>query len=164
MTTRISRLRVVPALALLAALAAHVTPLSAQGASGARNATTSADREQVRRAVLDYVEGFYEGDSTKLVRSVAPTVYKYGYAKRDDSYVGMQMPYDRFMSFANGVRAGRNRPPENAPKDITLFDVQDQTASAKLRAWWGTDYLLLAKQDGKWMITHVLWQSAPPQR
>ena len=26
----------------------------------------------VRRAVLDYVEGFYEGDSTKLVEACAP--------------------------------------------------------------------------------------------
>ncbi|MBC7790917.1 MAG: nuclear transport factor 2 family protein, partial [Anaerolineae bacterium] len=39
------------------------------------------------------------------------------------------------------------------------FDVLDQTASAKLTAWWGTDYLLLGKYDGKWMISHVLWQS-----
>ena len=29
--------------------------------------------------------------------------------------------------------------------------------SAKLTAWWGTDYVLLAKYDGRWMITHVLW-------
>jgi Putative lumazine-binding len=123
----------------------------------------AADREGVRRAVLDYVEGFYEGDTTKLARSVAPTVYKYGYSKRADAYVGSQMPYENFMSFAKGVQAGRNLPPQNAPKDITLFDVQDQTASAKLTAWWGTDYLLLAKQDGKWMITHVLWQSPPPK-
>jgi hypothetical protein len=34
-----------------------------------------------------------------------------------------------------------------------LFDVQDQTASAKLTAWWGTDYLLLAKDHGRWIIS-----------
>ena len=42
-----------------------------------------------------------------------------------------------------------------------LLDVLDQTAAAKVTAWWGTDYVLLAKQNGKWMITHVLWQSYP---
>ena len=52
---------------------------------------------------------------------------------------------------------------KNAPKDIAIYDVQDQTASAKLTAWWGTDYLLLAKENGRWMITHVLWQSPPPR-
>ena len=123
----------------------------------------AAEREAVRRAVLDYVEGFYEGDTTKLARSVAPTVHKYGYSKRGEEYAGSQMPYENFMSFAKGVQAGRNLPPANAPKEITLYDVQDQTASAKLVAWWGQDYLLLAKQNGKWMITHVLWQSSPPK-
>ena len=121
------------------------------------------DREAVKRAVLDYVEGFYEGDTTKFVRSVSPTVYKYGYSKRGESYVGSQMPYAGFMSFANGVKAGRNLPPANAPKEITIYDVQDQTASAKLTAWWGIDYLLMAKQDGRWKITHVMWQSPPPK-
>jgi len=126
--------------------------------------TGTTDREAVRRAVLDYVEGFYEGDTTKLARSVAPSVYKYGYARRGDSYDGMQMPYAGFMSFAEGVREGRNRPPANAPKDIILYDVQDQTANARLTAWWGIDYLLLAKQNGRWLITHVMWQSPPPKR
>lgn len=146
---KIKRIAIV---AILAAAAA--TPLHAQ---------RSSDRDGVRRAVLDYVEGFYEGDTIKLGRSIAPNVFKYGYSRRDTGYVGMQMQFPAgFMSFARGVREGRNLPPANAPKEITLFDVQDQTASAKLVAWWGTDYLLLAKQNGRWMITHVLWQSAPP--
>jgi hypothetical protein len=52
------------------------------------------EREAVRRAVLDYVEGFYEGDSTKHVRSVMPEVFKYGYWIPRDStrYQGERMP------------------------------------------------------------------------
>jgi hypothetical protein len=76
----------------------------------------------------------------------------------------MQMTWAGFMSFDRGVREGRNRPPANAPKDVVLFDVNDQTASAKLTAWWGIDYLLLAKRNGRWMVTHVMWQSPPPKR
>ena len=144
----------IPMMAVLAVCAASTTTVHAQ---------TDADREGVRRAALDYVEGFYQGDSTKLVRSVSPSVYKYGYSRRpDNTYVGSQMPYAGFMSYANGVKSGRNRTPENAVQDIVLLDVQDQTAAAKLTAWWGTDYLLMARVDGKWMITHVLWQSPPP--
>ena len=143
--------------ALVLTLCVHAAPATAQ------NANANANREGVRLAVLDYVEGFYQGDSTRFVRSVSPTVYKYGYSRRDTTYVGSQMPYAGFMAFANGVKAGRNLPPANAPKEIVLLDVQDQTASAKLTAWWGTDYLLLAKQNGRWVITHVLWQSLPPK-
>jgi len=120
-------------------------------------------REQVRRAAMDYIEGFYEGDSTKLVRSVSPNVRKNGYARgrNDSTYRASAMPYDGFMRYAAGVRAGRGGPPPNAPRDIVIYDVQDQTASVKVTAWWGTDYMLLGKENGRWMITHVLWQSPP---
>ena len=122
-----------------------------------------SDSEQVRLAVLDYVEGFYAGDSTRLARSVSSSVYKFGYWRRDSTsaFEGSQMTWPQFFSYAANIRSGRSRTPPNARKDIVLFDVQDQTASAKLTAWWGIDYLLLAKQDGRWMITHVLWQSPP---
>jgi hypothetical protein len=140
-------------LALIAIAAA--TPATAQ---------RSADREQVRAAVEDYVVGFYQGDSARLVRSVSPEVSKYGYSRQQQSgeYRGMSMPYPSFMRFAQGVREGRNRPPEDPVREIVILDVQDQTACAKLIAWWGTDYLLLGREDGRWMITHVLWQSPPP--
>ncbi len=129
-------------------------------------AQTVADSAGVRAAVLDYVEGFYQGDSTRLVRSVRPEVYKYGFWRHRDSttYHGEQMTWPEFHAYANRVKArgGRGAPP-NAPKVVQIFDVQDQTASAKLTAWWGTDYLLLGKYDGRWMISHVLWQSPPRQ-
>jgi hypothetical protein len=126
-------------------------------------AQSSSDREAVRLAVLDYVEGFYEGDTARLVRSVWPQVRKYGYwrPRPDTAYAGEAMPFAEFMTYAGGVRTGRNRTPAGAPKEITIYDVQDQTASAKLTAWWGTDYLLLAKEHGRWMIIAVLWQSPP---
>jgi hypothetical protein len=144
-----------PFLVALILLAAHGRPAAAQ---------SSSDREAVRLAVLDYVEGFYEGDTARLVRSVWPDVRKWGYYRpaAGAPYEGSAMPYASFMKFANGVKAGRNRPPAGAPKEVVLLDVQDQTAAAKLTAWWGTDYLLLAREQGRWMIVEVLWQSAPP--
>lgn len=128
-------------------------------------AQSPADRDGVRRAVLDYVEGFYEGDTAKLVRSVRPEVVKYGYYKKkgETGYTGEAMPWSEFLSYALSVKA-RNRPvPTTALKEVVLLDVADQTAAAKLTASWGIDYLHLAKFDGKWMITQVLWQSPPPK-
>ena len=127
------------------------------------DAQTPEDRDQVRRAVLDYVEGFYEGDTTKLVRSVHPDVQKYGYWVPRDStrYSGEAMPWPDFLAYARRIRAGGKPAPATAPKDIVVYDVQDQTASAKLTAWWGTDYLLLARYGDHWMVRMVLWQSPP---
>jgi hypothetical protein len=142
-----------------------IAAFSLAAAARTVRAQATADREGVRRAVLDYVEGFYEGDTVKLVRSIRPDVSKYGFWLPRDStrYVGEKMPWPEFLSYANGVKKNNRQAKPDAPKDIALLDVMDQTASAKLTAWWGTDYLLLGKFDGRWMITHVLWQS-PPRR
>ncbi len=147
-------------------LAAIATLALALALPPSAHAQTAADSAAVRAAVLDYVDGFYQGDSTLLVRSVRPEVYKYGFARHRDSttYRGMQMTWAGFHRYANGVKArGGRGAPANAPKVIELLDVLDQTAAAKLTAWWGTDYLLLARFDGRWMISHVLWQSPPPR-
>ena len=125
----------------------------------------AAERAGVERAVLDYVEGFYEGDTLKLKRSVHPDVTKYGYyVPRDSSrYVGEAMPFAEFLSYARGIRERNRQARPDAPKKVEIFDVLDQTASAKLTAWWGTDYLLLAKYDSRWMIRQVMWQTTPRQ-
>jgi hypothetical protein len=139
-----------------------ITTLTLTGALHAAFQQTN-DREAVRRAVLDYVEGFYEGDTAKIVRSIRPEVTKYGfYVPRDSSrYAGEAMSYREMIDYAKNVKA-RGRPtPASAPKKVDVLDVADQTASAKLTAWWGIDYVQLAKYNGRWMILHVLWQSRP---
>ena len=124
-------------------------------------AQTSADTAGVRRAALDYVEGFYEGDSTKHVRSVRPDVYKYGFWLPRDStrYQGAQMPWSEFLSYTRRMRSRGATTPATAPKEIELLDVLYQTAAVKVTATWGTDYLLVGKYDGRWMVSSVLWQS-----
>jgi hypothetical protein len=142
-------------------LAAALLTLAATNVVRAQSA--SPDREAVRRAVLDYVEGFYEGDSTKHIRSVMPEVFKYGYFIPRDStrYVGERMTWPEFHAYTNRVRASGRKTAATAPKEVTIYEVLDQTASAKITANWGVDYLLLAKRDGRWMISHVLWQTPP---
>ena len=146
--------RTLTAAAIAFALVAFAPSLPAQ----------ARDSAGVRRAVADYVEGFYEGDSTKHIRSVHPDVYKIGYYRAADSTrsgAAQRMTWPGFHAYANRIKASGQPAPATAPKKIELLDVLDQTAAAKLTAWWGIDYLLLGRVDGKWMITHVLWQSPP---
>ena len=122
------------------------------------------DKDAVAGAVTDYVDAFYFGDSMKLHRSIARDVVKYGWYRPKDSttYAGEPMSFQEMVNYVASVKK-RNNPSaaEKFVKKVEVLDVQDQTAAAKLTAWWGTDYLLLAKVNGKWMITHVLWQSPP---
>ena len=122
----------------------------------------SQDKAAIKRAALDYIEGFYEGDTMKIKRSLHPDLSKYGYRidKKTKEYIGRQMTYERALNFARDVaKDPRWAAPEGAVKKVKILDVQDKIASVKLTAYWGIDYVLLAKLDGRWMIKKVLWQS-----
>jgi hypothetical protein len=123
-------------------------------------AQTTEDKTSVERALLDYVEGFYEGDTVKLARSVAAHFIKYGFWKDDKTakYGGEAMSYQAMMSYASNVKARNRQQPATAVKKVVVFDVQESVASGKVTAWWGIDYILLEKTDNKWMIRNVLWQ------
>ena len=127
-------------------------------------AQSADDRERVRLAVVDYVEGVYNVEPARIERSVHPDLTKHGFWREKDKpgYATGKMSFARLVEVAKTWNKSGNLA-KDAPKEITVFDVQDQTASAKLVAAWGTDYFHLAKYDGKWMIINILWQSPPPK-
>jgi hypothetical protein len=123
-----------------------------------------SDKKLVADAVMDYVDAFYFGDTSKITRSISPDVKKWGYSrnKENNTYQGMAMTYQQMIDYVLRVKAKNDiAAAEKLYKKVEVLDYQDQTASAKVTAWWGTDYILLGKHSGKWMITHVLWQSPP---
>lgn len=118
-----------------------------------------SDSLQVQRAALDYLEGFYEGDTLKLQRSLSPELHKFGYYKdKVGQYEGHKMSFADAISFAKNVSEKKKFPKPDAPKQVWVMEVQEQIACVKVVAWWGMDYLLLAKQDGSWRIEQVIWQ------
>jgi Putative lumazine-binding len=128
----------------------------------AKSTTKPADdREAVTQAVLDYVEALYEADSSRIERSVHKELFKLGFERdKDGTYKPYRMSYQELYDLA-GRWNKSGRFPKNSRKDIVVYDIADQTAAAKLTAMWGIDYLHLAKFDGKWMITDILWQTPP---
>jgi hypothetical protein len=141
--------------AFLALLISIVSPTIAQ----------QTDRELVYAAVEDYVDGLYLAQPDRIKKSVHPELMKKGYWKKKDQatydYDG-QMTFDQLVELAGKWNA-KGWLPKDAVKKIEIFDVQDQTACAKLTAHWGTDYFQLAKLDGKWMIMNILWQGPLPK-
>lgn len=127
-------------------------------------AQSSAEKDAVKQAVLDYVEGIYEVDHKRIERSVHPELAKRGFyvKKGETAYTGAPMTFTQLVELAKTYNKG-GRVPKDAPKEVVIYDVLDQTASAKLTAVWGIDYMHLAKYEGKWMIVNILWQTAPPK-
>ena len=148
-----------PALMTVAAVAILQTPGLSAGKAD--------DEKAVRQAVLDYVEGIYEVDPSRIERGVHKELRKLGfwYSEEEGGYKGpLPMTYQELHDLAGRWNKERLVEAATAVKKIEIYEVLDETASAKLTADWGIDYMHLAKYDGRWMIVNILWQSTPPAR
>jgi hypothetical protein len=127
-------------------------------------AQTASDKEAVRQAALDYVEGIYTVDTSRIERSVHKNLTKRGFWREpnDTAYRPESvMTFDQLMKLTAGWNKDGKR--DTSIKEVTVLDVLDQTASAKIVAMWGIDYMHLAKYDGRWQIINIVWQAHPPK-
>ena len=146
-----------------AATIAGLAGLAMLAVPGALGAQTASDEEGVRAAVLDYVEAIYDVEPERIERSVSKDLVKRGYWREntDAAYREFPMTYDQLHELASNWNADGHLDTSTAVKEIVVLDVLDKTASAKLVADWGIDYMHLAKVDGRWMIRNIIWQSPP---
>ena len=124
-------------------------------------AQADADREAVTLACKNYIEGFYEGDTAKIISALRPSLHKFGYWK--DKETGLYAPeghmsFQQAKDYAADVLKSKHFAPKAAPRGIEVYDVSEHTACAKITAWWGIDYVLLSKHEGSWKIEQVLWE------
>lgn len=127
-------------------------------------AQTAADKEAVRQAALDYVEGIYQVDTSRIERSVHKNLTKRGFWREpaEASYKPESvMTFDQLMKLTAAWNKDGKR--DTSIKQVEVLDVLDQTASAKIVAMWGIDYMHLAKYDGRWQIINIVWQAHPPK-
>ncbi len=130
----------------------------------ARAQQTSPDEAAIKAACFDYIDAFYKADTTLAYRSIHPTLQKRGFAY-DEKAGGyskqLEMPFPALVKLAKTWNKDGKRTNAGSPRAAAVLDVADKTASAKVTAQWGIDYLHLVKENGQWYIINVLWQSPP---
>ncbi|MFN0727971.1 nuclear transport factor 2 family protein [Polaribacter gochangensis] len=120
------------------------------------------DKQLITKACMNYLEGFYEGNTDKLKASLKPTLHKFGFWKSEKTNKygkASYMTFEGALKFAKNVEARKNYAKKGSPKIVEILDLMDKIAAVKVTAYWGTDYMFLAKQEnGNWMIEQVIWQ------
>lgn len=141
-------------LAALAMTIAFVAP--------APKAQNPVDKAAVHQAALDYLEGIYLVDPTRIERSVHKDLCKRGFWREPSKATyepQSTMTYAQLMSLAASWNKAGTR--DTKVRKIEVMDVLDQTATAKVTASWGIDHMHLAKYDGRWKIINIVWQAHP---
>ncbi len=125
------------------------------------HAQTAADSAAIKKAALDYVEGWYEGNVERMERAVHPELAKriVRTAQNGRSWLDQMSA----MTLVHGVKrgGGKDTPVEQQQKDVFILDIFQNTASAKAIMSGWIDYMHLAKWNGEWKIVNVLWELKP---
>lgn len=118
----------------------------------------------IRQTALDYIEGFYDGDASRMEQSLHPELAK-RIAHADPTTGRSHLAEMSALVLTQLTRAKADRPTPEADrqKDITVLDVFEDAASAKIVASTWIDYLHLSKFNGRWVIVNVLWAMKPGQ-
>lgn len=134
-----------------------------QARAQATNAS-EADRAAIRESALDYIEGWYEGNAERMERALHPELAKR--IVRTNPQGQSRLDQMSAMSLVLGTRrgGGKQTPKEKQQKDVTILDVFENAASAKIVASDWVDYLQLARWNGRWVIVNVLWELKPANK
>jgi len=132
---------------------------------GAEKEVLPGEEDAVEKAALDYIEGAFSGDATRMERALHPELNKVILVKVRQT--GKTMLNKMGATFLiEGTRAKMGLLPEEKRNIVvTVLDVMEDLAMVKVLSAMYYDYLQMAKIDGKWKIVNVLWvmnPKAPP--
>ncbi len=124
-----------------------------------------ADREAIRKAALDYMDGALDGDAARIERAVHPELTKVTpMTLKETGKVALRKSGSSQLTEL--VRANvAYLETDKRDVQVTIHDVREGLASVKVTSVSFYDFLQLAKIDGRWKIIHVLWKpNAPPEQ
>ena len=106
-------------------------------------------------AVLDYFEGWFDGDQARMERALHP-----GLAKRSLKPDGRTLDETtaEWMIGATGRGVGRERDPGDRQIEVEVVDVYSTIATATVRSAVYREYVQLVRTPEGWKIVNALWE------
>jgi hypothetical protein len=104
--------------------------------------------------VLDYFEGWFDGDAARMERALHPSLAKR--ALGTDGRTLDETTAERMIeATASGV--GRERDPGDRGIEVEVEDIHDTIANATVRSSVYREYVQLVRTPEGWKIVNALW-------
>jgi hypothetical protein len=113
---------------------------------------TAADEEAIVRCILDYFEGWFEGDPERMRRALHP-----GLAKRALSGEGLDEDSAQGMIDLTAAGGGRRHDSEARRIKVQVVEIYGDIATAVVDSDVYREYLHLVRVDDGWKIVNALW-------
>ena len=122
----------------------------------------ATDEASIRKAALNYVEGWYEANGDRMQSALHPELAK-RIAKTDPATGKTRLQSlsaDQLVQYTR-QGGGKTTPPDKQVKDVKVLDIFENAATVRAEMAGWVDYMHLAKVDGEWVIVNVLWATKP---
>lgn len=115
----------------------------------------TAAEAAVVNVVLDYFEGWFDGDAGRMERALLP-----GLAKRSLEKDGRTLNETtaEWMIDATARGLGRERDPGDRRIEVKVEDVYGAIANATVRSAMYREYVQLVRTPEGWKIVNALWE------
>ena len=112
------------------------------------------DSDAVRQAVLDYFEGWFDGDVERMDRSLHPDLVK----RSNQRHSAEKIPIVTKGQMLEFTRQGDGYADRgNGRLDVNIVDVHQDIATAVVRGGVYHEYLHLIRIGDEWTIANALW-------
>jgi hypothetical protein len=119
------------------------------------------DAVAIRDTILDYFEGWFEGDAGRMDRALHPGLAKHAMAQGPVREEVLDVTTKAEMVEATRRGVGRSRDPGGDHSiEIDVVAVSGNIASAVVHSTVYVELVLLARTGDGWRITSTLWRWA----
>ncbi len=121
-----------------------------------------ADAAAITQAALDYIDGWYTGDATRMERALHPRLAKRVVVTNPRNGRSVLLEGSA-MELVQETRTGEGKQTALADRreDIRILDRFGDMATVRVDATDWVDYLQLSRFNDRWVIVNVLWAPRP---
>ncbi len=138
----------------------YITLLAMMSAATPVFAQTSADSAAIRATALDYIQGYYEGNTERMERALHPSLAKRIVVERGSEILVQNMTAEQLIDITRRG-GGTSMPVSERRSDVQITSLFGNAATVRIDATGWVDFLHVGKVDGRWVIINVLWEMRP---
>jgi hypothetical protein len=118
------------------------------------------DAAAIRSCLLDYFDGWFDGDADRMDRALHPGLAKHAIGQDPGRSETLDLTTKADMVEATGQGRGRQRDVPDRAIRIDIAGVSGDIASAIVHTAVYVEFVLLARTNDGWQITGTLWRWA----
>jgi len=117
-----------------------------------------AEKKAITETVLNYIEGWYEGDVDRMDKALHPELAKrrvFTFKQTGTDLVDEATKSSMLVYTEAGF--GKQTPKEKIKNEVEILDIYHGIATVKATSYDYVDYCQVVKYNGEWKIINVLW-------